>query len=143
MILSRFSPALLRTPRYWLVAAVLLTGLVLLPDRAETQQPVPLRLVTGGPDIEGLQAQLPVWAPGETPQLVHQVSDRSRRTWLRTARIEQNEIQTLVVPAARSSRLAAVGSGGDRADTAPSWWDESGIFFRRAVGGDHPPSAKI
>ena len=94
--------------------------------------PLPLELVSRSPDMDGLQVQRPVWAPGETPALVHEASDRSRRSVLRIVAAGRDPV---VVPAARSSRLAALGAGADRADGAAAWWDAGGFFFTRSASG--------
>ncbi len=88
-----------------------------------------LELVSNAPELAGLQVQRPVWAPGETPRLVHEATDRSHRGFLRVVTLNMDSV---LVPAARSSRLAAMGVGVERADTAAAWWDASGFFFVRS-----------
>lgn len=107
----------------------LLLGLLLLPSVAEA---VDLELVSRSPELEGLQVQRPVWAPGERPRLVHEASDRSRRSILRVVTFGTDPV---VVPAARGSRLAALGVGSDRADAGAAWWDGAGFFFVRSASG--------
>lgn len=98
------------------------------PLRAE------LQLVTDGPDMEGRQAQSPVWAPGPVPRLAYQATDRDKQTLLRIVAIEDGEVHAYTVPGSRSSRLERLGSGAGRSDRAVSWWDATGFFFVRSAG---------
>lgn len=111
-----------------LLAAV--SVLVAGPAAAEN-----LRLVSGVAALEGRQVQRPVWAPGTQPQLVHEITDRSRLTWLRVLRVDGASTSDEMVPGSRSSRMEALGAAADRADSGAAWWDESSFFFVRSVGG--------
>jgi len=101
---------------------------------AEPTVEAELRLVSDVDVMEGMQAANPAWAPGEVPRLVHELSDRSRRTWLRVVSLEGGELRDYVVPGARTSRLGALGAGADRSDGEARWWGPSGFYFVRAVG---------
>ena len=94
--------------------------------------PVPLELVSGSDELAGLQVQRPIWAPGDTPRLVHEASDRSRRGLLRVVSFGADPV---VIPGTRSTRLAALGAGAERADGAAAWWDGQGFFFVRSSSG--------
>ena len=122
--------------RCGLVAVVL--GALCWPlasSHAEDSALSPLRLVSDVAVMEGRQAQRPVWAPGEVPRLVHEITDRDRKTWLRQIWIEGASTYDALVPGSRSSRVEALGGAADRADTGASWWDAESFFFIRAVGG--------
>ena len=107
----------------------------LLSEPALAADKVLLRLVSDVPSMQGKQAQAPIWAPGVTPRLVHEITDRDRRTWLRQLWIEGASTFDAIVPGSRSSRVEALGGAADRADTGVSWWDGFSFFFVRAVGG--------
>lgn len=119
-------------PGLLVVAALLVTAPGALP--ASPMLSAELRLVTDVPVMEGMQAGNPVWAPGDVPRLVHELSDRSRRTLLRVVALEGGELHDYVVPGSRSSRLGALGSGEGRSDSEARWWGPSGFYFVRAVG---------
>ena len=104
------------------------------PAVAEPLLRAELTLVTDVPVMDGMQAANPVWAPGDVPRLVHEVSDRSRRTLLRVVAREDGALHDYVVPGARSSRLGALGAGDGRSDREARWWGPSGFYFVRAVG---------
>ena len=53
----------------------LLLLLSLLMARPATAEP--LVLVSDVPEMEGRQAQRPLWAPGDQPRLVHEMTDRN------------------------------------------------------------------
>lgn len=114
---------------------------VLLAPAAGAQESPPLTalepvldLVSAVPELEGLQMQRPVWAPGPRPRLVHEATDRSRRTLLRVVGFGDRP-DSAVVPGTRSGRLAALGVGAERADSGAAWWDGSGFFFTRSSKG--------
>jgi|GEM_PF-2392376 len=116
-------------------ALLLLLAALLIPGPAQGADTVPLRLVTDIAAMEGRQAQRPLWAPGSTPRLVHEITDRDRSTWLRQLWIEGASTFDAIVPGSRSSRVEALGGAAERADTGVAWWDEASFFFIRAVGG--------
>ena len=116
-------------------ALLLLLAALLIPGPAQEADTVPLRLVTDIAAMEGRQAQRPLWAPGSTPRLVHEITDRDRSTWLRQLWIEGASTFDAIVPGSRSSRVEALGGAAERADTGVAWWDEASFFFIRAVGG--------
>ena len=117
------------------VATCLLAGLLgLSPALAGGALQARLQLVTDVPEMEGMQAGNPVWAPGDVPRLVHELSDRSRRTWLRVVAVQDGELFDYLVPGTRSSRLGALGAGDQRSDGEARWWGPSGFYFVRAVG---------
>jgi hypothetical protein len=103
-----------------------LISLVAAPAFAATAA---LELVSDSPELAGLQVQRPVWAPGTNPRLVHEATDRSRRSLLRVVTFNSDPV---IIPATRSSRLAALGAGAERADGAAEWWDAEGFFFVRS-----------
>jgi len=135
----RTSRQLRTAPAALLVLAGLAVVLAAAVSTASEVESLPLRLVSDVPVMKGLQAQSPVWAPGDTPRLVHEVTDRSRRTWLRQIWVEGASTFDSIVPGSRSSRVEALGGAADRADTGVSWWDGQSFFFVRSVGG----SAKL
>ncbi len=104
---------------------------LLLPEAAEAAT-MAVELVPEAPELAGLQVQRPVWAPGAVPRLVHESTDRSRRSALRVITFGADPV---LIPASRSSRLAAMGAGAERADGAATWWDAEGFFFVRSAGG--------
>jgi len=117
------------------VAAIALLGALGGPLAAQADDlHADLRIVTDVPDLEGRQAQSPVWGPGSVPRLVHQATDRDRQTLLRVVAIQDGEVHAYLVPGSRSSRLERLGSGDDRSDRAVSWWDATGFFFIRSAG---------
>lgn len=111
--------------RSWLLAAIL----TLLVPSAASGASVVLELVPEAAELQGLQVQRPVWAPGSVPRLVHESTDRSRRGLLRVITFG---LDPVVIPATRSTRLAAMGAGAERADGAAEWWDKDGFFFVRS-----------
>lgn len=117
-------------------AVAALVGVLLPVGSANAADTVLLRLVSDVPAMEGRQAQRPIWAPGSTPRLVHEITDRDRRTWLRQLWIEGASTFDAIVPGSRSSRVEALGGAADRADTGVAWWDDASFFFVRAVGGE-------
>jgi len=119
----------------WWLAAWVAVLLASSAGAAQAGDPVPLRLVSDIPAMQGRQAQRPIWAPGDSPRLVHEITDRDRRTWLRQLWVEGASTQDSVVPGSRSARVEALGGAADRADTAVAWWDEQSFFFVRSVGG--------
>ncbi|HCP44984.1 MAG TPA: hypothetical protein DIU15_03030, partial [Deltaproteobacteria bacterium] len=113
-----------------LASLVVCSALAASPAAAEK-----LRLVSDVPALEGRQVQRPVWGPGAQPQLVHEITDRSRLTWLRVIRVTGATISDELVPGSRSSRMESLGAAADRADSGAAWWDASSFFFVRSVGG--------
>lgn len=93
-----------------------------------------LRLVTGVPEMDGMQAGNPVWAPGDVPRLVHEMSDRSRRTSLRVVAVQEGPFAGYVVPSATSSRLDALGAGAARSDSDARWTNPWSFWFVRTRG---------
>jgi hypothetical protein len=118
---------------YLAVLATLVVSLV--AGVAAAGESVPLRLVSDIPAMQGRQAQSPIWGPGSTPRLVHEITDRDRRTWLRHLWVDGASTFDAIVPGSRSSRVEALGGAADRADTGVAWWDDQSFFFVRAVGG--------
>lgn len=108
---------------------------LLLSTPASAAPAAQLRVVSDVPEMEGKQVQSPLWAPGTTPRLVHQMTDRDKTTLLRVVRIEGGVVKPTAIPGGRSGRLESLGAGAERADTSAAWWDESSLFFVRAVGG--------
>lgn len=115
-------------------ASLLICAALAAPAQASPALEVDLRLVTDVPVMDGMQAGNPVWAPGDVPRLVHELSDRSRRTFLRVVAVQDGELLDYVVPGSRSSRLGALGAGDGRSDGEARWWGPSGFYFVRAVG---------
>jgi hypothetical protein len=95
----------------------------------------PMQLVSDVPELAHSQVQSPLWAPGPAPRLVHEITDRSRRTVLRVVDITGAQVRGTMVPGSSSSRLESLGAGGDRADTEAAWWDGASFFFVRSVQG--------
>lgn len=98
-----------------------------------------LRPVTDVPELAGRQAQLPLWAPGDVPRLVHEVTDRSKKTTLRVVAFDGGELRAYEVPGSRSSRLGTLGAGAARSDRCAAWWDGSSFFFLRSAGEGSVP----
>ncbi len=111
------------------VALALATAAAVAGDRPIAD----LRLVTDDDALAGRQAQSPVWAPGDVPRLVHEVTDRDKQTLLRVV-VPGDELHTYVVPGSRTSRLERLGGGANRSDRGASWWDSAGFFFVRSAG---------
>lgn len=96
-------------------------------------KPQAWHLVTDVPEMSGFQAQDPVFAPGTTPRLVHSMSDRADRAWLRIVDPGAASTATLV-GVTGGSRLSSLGDGSRRSDTAAAFWDSKSLFFVRATG---------
>jgi len=123
-----------------LLATIGAVGLLLAPGPTRAEQPVAdLRPVTDVAEMEGQQAQVPLWAPGASPRLVHEVTDRSRKTSLRVVSFDADGLHSYVVPGTRSSRLGSLGAGAARSDRAAAWWDGSSFFFIRSAGEGSSP----
>ena len=120
----------------WIRWGLILSTLLAVAPAAAGPK-VNLKIVTDVSSMDGLQAQLPLWAPGDEPRLVHEMTDRSRRTHLRVVSVPtgSSEVVEELVPGSRSSRLSSLGAAGDRADSAAVWWDEGLFFFLRAIQG--------
>ncbi len=114
----------------------ILLALLLVPIlSAAAPLTVHVKLVSDVPEMAGKQVQLPLWAPGGTPRLVHEMTDRDKSTLLRIVTVQGAAFAEQSVPGAGSSRLESLGAGAARADTQAAWWDEGTLFFVRSVGG--------
>jgi hypothetical protein len=91
-------------------------------------------VITDEPAMAPFQAQAPLWAPGTTPRLVHEATDRDQRTTLRVVSWVAATPDVQWVPGTRSTRAEALGATGPQADIGASWWDNRSFFFRRATG---------
>lgn len=96
---------------------------------------VPLKLGSATPELKGMQVQNLSFAPGEQVRLVHEATDRARRTWLHVVDVRDGAPAGQLVPGARSARVEALGGAKDRSDGAVTWWDNGGFFFVRALSG--------
>lgn len=114
----------------------ILLALLLLPTAAFAEPlSSAVRLVSDVPEMVGKQVQLPLWAPGSSPRLVHEMTDRDKSTVLRLVTVTGPAFAEQFVPGAGSSRLESMGAGAARADTQAAWWDEGTLFFVRSIGG--------
>jgi hypothetical protein len=114
---------------------ILAAALLVLPAEAYAADLGPLKLASDDAVVEGRQVQSPVWAPGDSPKLVHELTDRDKSTILRVVDLSGEAVVQTLVPGARSSRMESLGAGSERADSKAVWWDDSSFFFVRAEGG--------
>ncbi len=108
--------------------------ILLLSAGSALAAPTVLQPVTDDAAMAAMQAQRPAWAPGTTPRLVHEATDRDRRTSLRVVTWTAGVPTVQWVPGSKNSRTESLSGGVARADTAPIWWDDRSFFFIRALG---------